>query len=244
MPAPILIGLAIAAGYILAAGSKAKVGASMQVGYPMDDSEGTRAALERYANAMAQNNADWFKANPDAPCCAVCAGVGYVPPQNCKGNAACQAVQDAPGLLAARVGTCFDLAAYNAGHYLSEGQAAEVRLVHAENAQGELIEFQYHAVIIGPKGIEDPAKEIQENAATVGAQLSAGPGAAGTDCVTVVANDGVTQYKCCRRPGDTFRTCTRLTIDPWRPSAEPTGPQALAAATATHRATSGGCGCG
>ncbi len=169
MPAPIIIAAAAAVvGYILSTGSKASVGASMQVGYPMDDSEGTRAALERYANAMAQNNADWFKANPDAPCCAVCAGVGYVPPQNCKGNPACQAVQDAPGLLAAGVGTCFDLAAYNAGHYLSEGQAAEVRLVHVADAQGELVEFGYHAVIVGPKGIEDPAQEIQEKAASAG----------------------------------------------------------------------------
>ncbi len=236
MPAPILIGLAIAAGYLLSTGSKAKVGASMQVGYPMDDSEGTRAALERYANAMAQNNADWFKANPDAPCCAVCAGVGYVPPQNCKGNAACQAVQDAPGLLAANVGTCFDLAAYNAGHYLSEGQAAEVRLVHAEDAQGELIEFQYHAIIVGPKGIEDPAREIQEKAASVGY-----PNA-----------DGCIEYPqfgkvCCPDPADKTAawTCRKLviTIDPF--GGEPaTAPKQLAAAAATQGAAGQGCGCG
>lgn len=169
MPAPIIIGLAIAAGYILASGSKAKVGeASMQVAYPMDDSESTRAALERYANAMAHNNADWFKANPDAPCCIVCAGVGYVPPQNCKGNPSCQAVLDAPALLKAGTGTCFDMAAYNAGHHLSEGKSARVALVHVEDAQGELIEFQYHAVIIGPEGIEDPAQEAQDKAAQAG----------------------------------------------------------------------------
>lgn len=172
MPAPIIVALYGLAGLVLArmatSGGKAGVGAAMQVAYPMDDSESTRAALERYANAMAGNNADWFRANLDAPCCAVCAGVGYVPPQNCKGNPACQAVLDAPSLLAANVGTCFDLAAYNAGHYLSEGKGAEVRLVHVEDAQGELVEFQYHAVLVGPKGLEDPAREVQERAADTG----------------------------------------------------------------------------
>ncbi len=243
MPAPLIIGLAAIAGYILGSGKKATVGAaSMQVAYPMDDSEGTRAALERYANAMAQNNADWFKANPDAPCCAVCAGVGYVPPQNCKGNPSCQAVLDAPALLAANVGTCFDLAAYNAGHYLSEGKAAEVRLVHAEDAQGELIEFQYHAIIVGPKGIEDPAKEIQEKAATVG-------GSEVGDCFWTKDGFGNDRYCCVKAgntPGTTQLVCVPLTTEPGGPGAamEPATSDIKAPQTAIPGAAGQGCGCG
>ncbi len=169
MPALLIPIVAGVIGYIFGTGQKASVGdASLQLGYAMDDSESTRAALERYANAMAQNNADWFKAHPDAPCCVGCAGVGYIKPPDCKGNRECQAVRDASSLLDAKVGTCIDMAAYDAGHYLSEGQTATVRLYVMEDEEGNVQDFNYHAVVMGPKGLEDPAAEVRAETAGCG----------------------------------------------------------------------------
>jgi len=167
MPAPLILAIAALGGYFLGS-SRATVGRpSMQLGYPMEDSESMRKALERYANAMAANNADWFRANPDAPDCVTRAGVGYIAPPNCKGNPSCQAVRDAPGLLSAKVGTCIDFAAYDAGHHLAAGSNARVVLYHVE-VDGVVQEFQYHAVVQGPQGVEDPAAEVQAKAGGCG----------------------------------------------------------------------------
>lgn len=170
MPLP-LIPLALAALGIYALGrsSSATVGAaSVQMSYPMEDSEATRAALERYARAMAANNADWFKAHPDAPCCTECAKIGYIAPPNCQGNSACQDIKDAPALLRAKVGTCVDIVAFEVGAKLRDGKPAELVLVHETDSNGQAIPFSYHALMRTPAGLEDPAAKLQASAGCCG----------------------------------------------------------------------------
>lgn len=128
---------------------------SQRVSYPLDDSAETRAILELRAQALAEGNAIWLAAHPDAPCCAGCAEVKYVPPSDCDLDGSCQDIQDAAALIGSQVGTCIEIAAYDAGNLMVDGQDAQVRLV--ENGP-----FDYHAVIEMPDGsILDPTAELQ-----------------------------------------------------------------------------------
>lgn len=149
---------------VVAASTSGGSSTAVQVGYSMDGSEETRAEFERYLNALAQNNAAWFKRHPDAECCAACAGIRYVPPETC--GPSCQKLQNAEQLLRDGAGTCGPIAAYNAGHMLAEGKDAFVRVVH----MADDTPYQYHA-LVGERGVggrveyTDPAREIQEGAA-------------------------------------------------------------------------------
>ncbi len=119
----------------------------------MDGSEETRRELERYLNAAAQNNADWFRRHPNAPCCVACAAkdgkIGYVGPQDC--GPSCQRIQSAEQVVAEGRATCGPLAAYDAGGALAEGKDAHVRVIHEEDQAGNPVPYRYHAVV-GTKG--------------------------------------------------------------------------------------------
>ena len=118
-----------------------------------------------------------------------------------------------------------------------------MRLVHAEGPGGELIEFQYHAIIVGPKGIEDPAREIQEKAAMVGGDFSAAPArGAAEGCFWSKDGFGRDRY-CCPNPDGGFPIC-----EPWiesKPSSgTPSRPPEARGMTAAATKASQGCGCG
>ena len=166
MPLP-LIPIAVGAffGAIWSAKEGPTVGASMEVTYPTDDSEATRAAIENLANAQARNNADWMErtktyAGKEIPCCVGCAGIGYIPPTKCEGNAFCQPIRSALAILNTGQGTCIDLACYDAAAKIWKGKDAEVKIVHEQDSTGAAIPFQYHAVVVSGGKVEDPTAEI------------------------------------------------------------------------------------
>lgn len=156
---------AIGAAAVILSGNGATAGyaTSLQVGYSMDGSEETRLEFERHLNALAENNADWFRRHPDAPCCVACAAkdglVGYVPPQKC--GEACQVLQNAAQVLEQGKATCGPLAAYDAGVALAKGKKARVRVVHEEDPHGDPMPWRYHAVVEVDGEIHDPSKDVQ-----------------------------------------------------------------------------------
>lgn len=141
---------------------RAAVGATVQVGYPMEDHEQTRAAMQAMANGFAKAGAIWLHAHPEIleqACCSSCAGFRYVGPPTCGPDGTCQRVTPPHEIAVSGQGTCMDLAIYDTAAALAEGKRAYVEIVHVQG-------WDYHAYAVIDGQRTDPAAEVQ--AANVG----------------------------------------------------------------------------
>lgn len=107
-------------------------------------------------------NEDYFRRNPDAPCCLGCAGVRYVEPEKC--GPWCQYADTASVILRRRVVTCLGAAPYACAKKRLTGVGATLwlaPLVQPMVNADVILPGQWHLVVRLPDGrIVDPIEKL------------------------------------------------------------------------------------
>lgn len=127
------------------------------------DGQSTIYMLEAMLEGLVRHNEIWLRQNPDAPCCLIHVGVGYVDPMMCERKDFCQVILAADKLVEKGVGTCADMSAYLAAWIRAHlGQWAWVALEPQYDEYGQLIDHAYHAYVATADGDRyDPSEDVK-----------------------------------------------------------------------------------
>jgi len=133
--------------------------------------------LEEGCRGCVLANVSWIMRSEaeggSVPCCLPCSGVRYEDPPKC--STSCQFLDTAPVLLDRGRATCYSIACFVAAKYIASGQDARVVIEPIRNAYGSIVEGEFHAVVHGPNGREDPTLEV------INGKCAGGPSCTGSN---------------------------------------------------------------